>query len=449
MKKIKIASVIIAAVMLCMTIAMPAVFAAGEGAKVYTVLGDSIAAGYRLEDYQKDGVTPPSSYAALFAGKIGATKVNNLAKTGSNTADTLTLLSTQTYISAVKEADVITLSMGSNDILGPGGKMICACLGITSLDNAGNAVNATNFLQKMTELSNYINEPEQVKIFNDAISGFEANWTKIIDRIYELNPDAELIVNNFYNPYAALDLGSSIVIGSTVQGYLNRMNQYIASHRYNGNRYVVADVTAVMAHTNVGLLPNFDLDPHPNKDGHSMIADAVYAEYVKLSSPSSTETSGSTAVVETSIENPGPGTTVTEPSGTPSVEPTGTPSTEPTGTPSTEPTGTPSVEPTGTPSVEPTGTISTEPSGDHSDVPEVTSSGDVSETELDTDTPEAAESGSVEPSDSGSQSETGPVDVSDINIISLLTCNSGNGVAAAAIFICTVGAAVTVVLKRR
>ncbi len=418
MKKIKIASAIIAAVMLCMTIAMPAVFATGEGAKVYTVLGDSIAAGYRLEDYQKDGVTPPSSYAALFAGKIGATKVNNLAKTGSNTSDTLTLLSTQTYINAVKEADVITLSMGSNDILGPGGKMICACLGITSLDKAGNVVNATNFLQKMTELSNYINEPEQVKIFNDAISGFEANWTKIIDRIYELNPDAELIVNNFYNPYAALDLGSSIVIGSTVQGYLNRMNQYIASHRYNGNRYVVADVTAVMAHTNVGLLPNFDLDPHPNKDGHSMIADAVYAEYVKLAAPSSTETSGSTAVVETSIENPGSGTTLTEPSGTPSVEPTGT--------------------------------ISTEPSGDNSDVPEVTSSGDVSETELDTDTPEAAESGSVEPSDSGSQSETGPVDVSDINIISLLTCNSGNGVAAAAaIFICTVGAAVTAVLKRR
>ena len=149
-----------------------------------------------------------------------------------------------------------------------------------------------------------------------------------------------------------------------------------------------------------------------------MCADAVYAEYVKLAAPSSTETSGSTAYVDTSIENPGPGTTVTEPSGTPSVEPTGT--------------------------------ISTEPSGDNSDVPEVTSSGDVSETELDTDTPEAAEPGSVEPSDNGSQSETVPVDVSDINIISLLTCNSGNGVAAAAaIFICTVGAAVTVVLKRR
>lgn len=418
MKKIRTAAALVAAVILCVALAVPAVFAAGEESKVYTVLGDSIAAGYRLEDYQKDGVTPPSSYAALFAGKIGATKVNNLAKTGSNTADTLTLLSTQTYISAVKEADVITLSMGSNDILGPGGKMICACLGITSLDNAGNAVNATNFLQKMTELSNYINEPEQVKIFNDAISGFEANWTKIIDRIYELNPDAELIVNNFYNPYAALDLGNSIVIGSTVQGYLNRMNQYITSHRYNGNRYVVADVTAVKDQTNVGLLPNFDLDPHPNNVGHSMIADAVYAEYVKLSSPSSTETSGSSTAVDTSIENPGSGTTVTEPTGTPSVEPTGTPSTE--------------------------------PSGDHSDVPEVTSSGDVSETELDTDTPEATESGSVEPSDSGSQSETGPVDVSDINIISLLTCNSGNGfAAAAAIFICTVGAAVTVVLKRR
>ena len=149
-----------------------------------------------------------------------------------------------------------------------------------------------------------------------------------------------------------------------------------------------------------------------------MIADAVYAEYLKLSSPSSTETSGSSTAVDTSIENPGSGTTVTEPTGTPSVEPTGTPSTE--------------------------------PSGDHSDVPEVTSSGDVSETELDTDTPEATESGSVEPSDNGSQSETVPVDVSGINVISLLTCNSGNGVAAAAaIFICTVGAAVTVVLKRR
>ena len=157
MKKIRPAAALVAAVILCVALAVPAVFAAGEESKVYTVLGDSIAAGYRLDDYTRDGVTPPSSYAALFAGKVGATKVNNLAKTGSDTSDTLNFLSQQAYIDAVKEADIITLSMGSNDILGPGGKMICESLGIPSLDRAGEVVNALNVQSKLKALDEYIN----------------------------------------------------------------------------------------------------------------------------------------------------------------------------------------------------------------------------------------------------------------------------------------------------
>lgn len=413
MKKIRTAAALVAAVILCVALAVPAVFAAGEESKVYTVLGDSIAAGYRLDDYTRDGVTPPSSYAALFAGKVGATKVNNLAKTGSDTSDTLNFLSQQAYIDAVKEADIITLSMGSNDILGPGGKMICASLGISSLDRAGEVINALNVQSKLKALDEYINKPEQVKIFNDAIAKFKVNWVKIIDRIRELNPDAVLIVDNFYNPYKALNIEGVTTLGNTVQGYLDTMNSYIKSHAYNGQKYVIADVESVSGKTNVALLPNFDLDPHPNKDGHAVIADAVYDEYKKLTSPDSSGTTGSDPAPVTSGDDPGT---------------------------------------SGTPAVEPSGTTSGEPAPGSSDLPDVPSSDSESGSESgqDSGTPSGSGTASEVPSDSASQSSAESVDVSGVNIMSLFNCSSGNAAAAAvAVFICAVGVAATVVIRKK
>lgn len=400
MKKIRTAAFLVVAMILCAVLTMPAVFAAGGEARVYTVLGDSIAAGYRLGDYTKDGVTPPSSYAALFAKKAGATKVNNLAKTGSDTDDTLKFLSQAAYINAVKEADIITLSMGSNDILGPGGKMICASLGISALDRAGEVVNALNVQSKLKALDEYINKPEQVKTFNDAIAKFKVNWVKLIDRLRELNPDAVIIVNNFYNPYRAMVIPDVTTLGITVQGYLDTMNSYIKDHAYNGQKYVIADVESVSGHTNVTILPSFDLDPHPDKAGHAIIADAVFAEYKKLS------TADTSASAVTSDEVPGT-------SGTPAVEPSGT---------------TASVEPVPGSSVLPEGTSSGDGSGPRRDTGTLTGNGTANET----------------PSDSGT------VDVSGVNIMSLLNCSSGNAVAVVAvIFLCAVGSAATVVVRKK
>ena len=89
---------------------------------VYTAIGDSIAAGYRLPKYTSDGKTTEGAYVALFGDEIGATKINDKAISGSDTSDTLKLLDNSAYAAAISEADVITLSMGSNDLLGPGQK---------------------------------------------------------------------------------------------------------------------------------------------------------------------------------------------------------------------------------------------------------------------------------------------------------------------------------------
>lgn len=267
--------------------------------KVYTVLGDSIAAGYRLDGYTGDGKITPSAYPALFSGRVGFAKVNDLSKSGSDTADTVSYLKTKKYIDAVTEADVITLSLGSNDLLGLGQKMICKSLGISSLGAAGSVINSDNYASKLTALGTYLNETDQVRDLEAAVAGFEANWTAIIDRLRELNPDAVLIVNNFYNPYAVLDSVGGVTVGKTVQGYLDRMNRFITEHEYAGEKYFVADVTGVYQYTNVTLTGKLDLDPHPNATGHSAIADSVYEVYLAATETSDTSDSATDGRTDT------------------------------------------------------------------------------------------------------------------------------------------------------
>ena len=68
----------------------------------------------------------------------------------------------------------------------------------------------------------------------------------------------------------------------------------------------------------------------------------------------------------------------------------------------------------------------------------------------DSGTPSGSGTASEVPSDSASQSSAESVDVSGVNIMSLFNCSSGNAAAAAvAVFICAVGVAATVVIRKK
>ena len=247
---------------------------------VYTAIGDSIAAGYRLPKYTSDGKTTEGAYVALFGDEIGATKINDKAISGSDTSDTLKLLDNSAYAAAISEADVITLSMGSNDLLGPGQKIIAEALGITGIGQLGAAL-TPDAIGGLKKISEYAKKDEQKARLSAAVESFKVNWVAMIDKIVELNPDATVVVSNYYNPYLPLSSLSpyGVDIDKTVDAYLGQMNEFITSHKYNGRLYAVADVTAVGTDkTNVNLVSK-DMDPHPNAAGHVYIYEQMLSAY--------------------------------------------------------------------------------------------------------------------------------------------------------------------------
>ncbi len=76
------------------------------------VIGDSIAKGYGSTDYNTD------SFGAILGQKMSA-DVTNLGIIGLDSNGLIEKLQTEKFQTAIKDADVICLSIGSNDLLKP------------------------------------------------------------------------------------------------------------------------------------------------------------------------------------------------------------------------------------------------------------------------------------------------------------------------------------------
>ncbi|MBQ0125856.1 MAG: hypothetical protein KBS59_05985, partial [Clostridiales bacterium] len=102
------------------------VFAESEEYKgTYVVFGDSIAAGYGLDDsafgsdesmYYVAG-RDSDAYAGIVARTLGY-DLYNFAQSGATSADLLQRLTLQKVADAIKKADLITISIGGNDLIG-------------------------------------------------------------------------------------------------------------------------------------------------------------------------------------------------------------------------------------------------------------------------------------------------------------------------------------------
>lgn len=205
-------------------------------------LGDSITYGWNLDHPNQ---TSPSTAAFPYLignGKYNVTK--NISFPGWKTDDLLTGMNTPENIAAIKEANVITLDIGNNDLL-------------QTPEVAAALSNPTAVLT-----------PEQLKAISDAVKAtslkIATNLTTIIGAVKTVNPDAQIILYNLYNPFAAgpiHNLGEQIIPGINA-GVI----QPIAAQ--SGS--VIADAYSAMnGHQTELILPN---DIHPNANGHKALA---------------------------------------------------------------------------------------------------------------------------------------------------------------------------------
>jgi lysophospholipase L1-like esterase len=181
MRKFGLISVVL---VLAMLLAPASALAAGRGEVVYTALGDSIAVG--------TGGTDSIGYVDLLADRLArghrhVTLNDAMCVEGMTSAELLALVSDPANAGSLAGADIITVSIGGNDILQP----VIAFVG----GQDPMVWNSMSQEQKIAALS-LLAGP-----LYEGVEHFAVNWAYTIGAIRTVNPTARVFVNTLYNPF--------------------------------------------------------------------------------------------------------------------------------------------------------------------------------------------------------------------------------------------------------
>ncbi|MBQ9519832.1 MAG: hypothetical protein IJR59_08065, partial [Firmicutes bacterium] len=274
--------IVIAAVMVLSAAAVQA----EETKYDYIALGDSIAAGYGLAYPERQ------AYPALFANTNGL-RLSNQAVSGKTAAELLSELESGKY--DLSSAKVITISIGSNDIMKP---MIAALAKEFGVDP-----NAADLDKAVKDRMEYLKKYESTDALKKRVKSMEDLLTynaeflsicnntakntlpKIEAEIRKQNADAQIIFTNFYNPFKNKSLAVDLPeisnvqydVGALIQPYIDTLNQNFKE----GEDFKIADVYGAFTkstYVNAQLdtrKDNVSFDPHPTDKGHRAIFLAV------------------------------------------------------------------------------------------------------------------------------------------------------------------------------
>lgn len=229
-KSISILALILVSAVL-FSVLVPVTVSASESSLNYLVLGDSIGVGA--------GVVNPSeaSYGRIVADTNGYNYENH-AVSGYNSAAMLAHIKLPHVKNSIKEADIISVSIGGNDFL------------------------TSNMVQLGFEAAVL----DDFSTFDKISDKFYENYCKIIAEIKELNPDAVILAQTLYNPM-------SNALESFYQEGVNRLNscylRYLSEHP--GSIVIVNVASAFEGH------PEYIANDcvHPNAQGNVVIAKLV------------------------------------------------------------------------------------------------------------------------------------------------------------------------------
>lgn len=226
--------------------------------------GDSIAAGYGLADEEKE------RYSSLIAAEYGCT-VYNYAVSGDDGKDLLELLA-EGSCEHLKDATVIVLSIGANNVL----KAADALIPYYEALQNGTAQGNLDVTEVMSEVA-------------QGIDRFETELPQIIQALREVNADAKIIFQTVYNPYRDFtefkveQNGFTLSFAAVSASSVIALNDVIENGA-EANGYTVCEVYTPFKEYEgnlINALPDgSNVDPHPNKEGHKLLAELV-ADAVK------------------------------------------------------------------------------------------------------------------------------------------------------------------------
>jgi len=265
-----------------------------EAGLKYLNIGDSIAAGLSAL---------PVDYFAQYAGYLGEDTLfrayngpsmppnlpvpwtDGAVNLGFPGLDSMELLTALTYDPTmqyfVSEADVITISIGGNNLLTP---VIDATFNMypgvddeielmAAIVGLGEDVWNTNL--ELFTMSAISSEPGTLGWWLETRTAqFMKDWPAILDIVEELNPDAQIIAMTLYNPIEKED---NVAIFNRYEGLVRPMNMAM---RMTQNRAALVNVanafrkepeSVAFRLTWMDEMPPVLIDPHPTALGHQLI----------------------------------------------------------------------------------------------------------------------------------------------------------------------------------
>lgn len=226
----------------------------------YLALGDSLAAGvnekgeiglgyadFLAKNYteEQDGIQFNKGFSYP-----GYTTVNVLNDIEENVAKPIHDLNgqsekTASIKQAIQEADLITLSVGANDVLKY----------VTRSESGGISFDAAGVLKGVQEVS--------------------SNYDKIFKSIYSINPNVDIIVMGLYNPFPSIQ-------DPTIKTQLNMLVTTINNSIKNiveTNKGIFSEVAQLIAADSKTYLPN-PANIHLSEAGYKVVAETMMNDYL-------------------------------------------------------------------------------------------------------------------------------------------------------------------------
>ncbi|MCD7776675.1 MAG: GDSL-type esterase/lipase family protein [Firmicutes bacterium] len=240
----------------------------------YVALGDSICYGYGLDSPETE------RYSVLLSSYIDAYDYYdcgeyNYGVNGQTSGELLESLRSG-EIAELEDADLVTVSIGANNILSLATPFFISYLSSYVIEDTDARNEALSALFESFTAS-----------LQAGVDDFESDLPEIISEIKSKSPNAEIIFQTIYNPFRSfnytIDTGSGEVsLSSLSDEYITKINNIINSN-WAVCGYEVADIyTAFASEIDVVFCDAegstlLSFDPHPTAKGHEVIAKAIFA----------------------------------------------------------------------------------------------------------------------------------------------------------------------------
>ena len=262
MKK-TIAFIILLTMVISSFAAVAALAANDDRDGTYVVFGDSIAAGYGLYDTDMNYVADRDSIA--YAGIVSRAlnfDLDNFAKSGATTSDLLDVLDRSDVLEAVANADLITVSIGGNDMLAL----------------------YTDILALALQYSLFPAYSQRTDSEVEAMyTTLEDNLTEIMQTLVDTNDGkGTIMLQLLYNPFYSYELPSSYNVGQLIEYYIDRINEIYQNVYEKVDGFVLVDTKTPL---NADADSFYDVttpDIHPTAHGHELIANEILSLYDKI-----------------------------------------------------------------------------------------------------------------------------------------------------------------------